>query len=181
MGVAVSGSTVTSLLSGCQADDSPDWKPSFFTFDEARFIRELGETMLPRTGTPGAKDALVDRYLDMIRPLRFTEEQNAEYKSRLKEFMATARKELGIRFHKADPSRRQEWLTATDAKSYQVIKDSPDLPAEQRPFYLTLKEHILSAYFNSEKVAREYFAFDPIPGRYDPCIPFSEIGRAWAI
>lgn len=181
MGVALSGSTVASLLAGCEVDDSPDWKPSFFTEDEARFIRELGETLLPRTKTPGAKDALVDRYLDGVRPLRFTAEQNADYKAQLGEFMKEARKEMGRAIHKADPARRQEWLAATDAAAYQRIQDNPDLPPEERPFYLTLKEHILSAYFNSEKVAKEYFAFDPIPGRYDPCIPFSEVGRAWAL
>lgn len=181
LGAAVSGSTIAAWLGGCTLDDAPDWTPVFLTADEVAFIRELGETMLPRTGTPGAKDALVDRWLDTIRPLRYTTEENERFKARLGEFMAGAEKDLGRPFHKADNDTRLAWLVNTDRQAFTWVDAHPDSPAEERPFYLSLKEQLLAAYFNSEIVAKEYFAFDPIPGRYDPCIPFSEVGKAWAL
>lgn len=181
MGVSLSAATVSSILAGCEVDPSDDWTPSFFTEDEAAFISELAETMLPRTNTPGAKDALVDRYLDTIRPLRYTAEDNQKYKEELQSFMAITKNEIGISFVRADDAKRLEWLTAHDKASYDLIKATPDMSAGERPFYLKLKADILGGYFNAEIVAKEFFAFDPIPGRYDACIPYDEVGKAWAL
>ncbi|HEY3386909.1 MAG TPA: gluconate 2-dehydrogenase subunit 3 family protein [Saprospiraceae bacterium] len=180
MGIGLSASSISVMLAGCEVDTSDDWIPTFYSFEEAAFIRELSETMLPRTHTPGAKDAKVDRYLDTIRPLRYTVEENITYKEQLSIFIEEANAYFGKTFIKAKPEFQLEWLTTIDKAAYAVLQADPKLPDDKRPFYLSLKEQILSAYFNSEVVAKEYFAFDPIPGRYDPCIPYEEIGKAWA-
>ena len=181
MGIGLSATSVSVMLAGCEVDTSDGWVPSFYTSDEVSFIRELGETMLPRTNTPGAIDAKVERYLDTIRPLRYTSEENQKYKEQLSVFMDEASTLFGQSFIKVKPAQRLEWLTATDKAAYEIISANPDMPAEEKPFYLILKEQILSGYFSSEIVAKEFFAFDPIPGRYDACIPYEDIGRAWAI
>jgi hypothetical protein len=180
-GASMSASTVSAILTGCQVDDSDGWAPSFFTEDEARFIAELAETMLPKTDTPGAKEALVDRYLDTVRPLRFSHEDNLNFKSDLAAFRELAVQALGMDFTKASAGARLSWLTTTDKSAYGIVKDNPDMPTDERPFYLSLKEQILAGYFSSEIVAMEYFAFDPIPGSWESCIPYEQIGKAWAI
>lgn len=181
LGAAVSGPTLSAFLSGCQVDDTPVWIPVFFAETELEAICSLAETMLPRTQTPGAMDACVDKYLDTIRPLRFTPEENATFKRELAEFLAVADAENGKPIAALSPEVRLAWLVDTDCAAYEVLKANPDMPADVRPFYIRLKEQILAAYFSSEKVAKEFFAFDPIPGRYDPCIPFREVGKAWAL
>lgn len=181
MGASLSASTVSAILSGCQLDTSDAWKPTFFTEDEATFIRELSETMLPKTKTPGGKEALVDRYLDTIRPLRYTEEENVKFKEELLAFMESSKVELGKSFIHTAPEKRLGWLTKLDKTAYDSLDANADQPEEIKPFYLDLKELILAGYFSSEAVAKEYFAFDPIPGRYDACIPYAEVGKAWAI
>lgn len=181
LGLTLSGSAVSALMAGCQADPAADWTPAFFTADEIAFLRELAETMLPRTTTPGAADALVDRFLDAVRPLRYTAEENEAFKSALQGFMEEARQVLGKPLSRVDAGDRLTWLTRIDQEAYQLVRSNPAMPASERPFYLQLKEQVLGAYFNAEIVAKEFFAFDPIPGRYDPCIPFSEVGKAWAL
>ena len=181
MGIGLSASSISVMLAGCEVDTSDDWIPTFFTPDEAVFIRDMGETMLPRTHTPGAKDAKVERYLDTIRPLRYTPEENEKYKEQLSVFIEEANSFFGNSFVKAKPEFQLEWLTTIDKAAYAILQAEPELPEDKRPFYLTLKEHILSAYFSSEVVAKEFFAFDPIPGRYESCIPYTEIGKAWAL
>jgi hypothetical protein len=88
---------------------------------------------------------------------------------------------LGKEFVKASPEKRLEWVTAIDKAAYEFMAANKDQPQNERPFYLVLKEHIAGAYFNSEIVAKEFFAFDPNPGRYDACIPYEQIGRDWAL
>lgn len=181
MGASLSASTVASLIAGCTVDEQSGWTPKFLSEDEAHFIREFSETMLPKSTTPGAKEALVDRFIDTVRPLRFTVEENQAFKANLVGFIAQAKSELGNDFVKVFPAKQLYWLQTTDATAFETIKAKPDLKREDRPFYLQLKEQILGAYFSSEKVAKEYFAYDPIPGRYEGCIPYEQVGRAWAL
>jgi hypothetical protein len=147
---------------------------------EAKFIDELGEVILPRTKTPGAKDARAVRYIDAIRPLRFTEEENLKFKADLNLFMEKSREELGRDFTSVEAVKKLEWVKALDKQSFELFHQEKDAGVE-RPFYMVLKEQIAVGYFNSEIVAKEYFAYDPNPGGYDPCLPYSEIGRAWAL
>jgi len=181
MGATLSSSTIAALLAGCKVDASIDWEPVFLTQDEAAFLDEFGETILPRTNTPGAKDAMVTRFIDTVRPMRYKPEDNVKFKSDLDAFMQQASTELGKDFVKVSTEKKLEWVTAVDKASYEAMKDKKDLPKEERPFYLSLKEQILGGYFSSEIVAKEYFNFDPIPGSYAGCIPYADVGRAWAL
>ena len=56
-----------------QAASAPDWKPSVFDDHQNQTVIALTELIIPRTDTPGAKDALVNRYIDLL--LRDGEEQ----------------------------------------------------------------------------------------------------------
>jgi len=181
MGASLSASTISAILAGCKVDTSESWMPTHFTKAEADFISELGETILPKTNTPGAKDAMVERFLDTVRPLRYSTEENEKFKEGLNALMEQAKTDLGKDFVKASPEKRLEWVTAFDKSSFDAVKAQPKMPEEEKPFYLSLKEQILGGYFSSEVVAKEYFAFDPIPGRYDACIPYEEVGREWAL
>lgn len=181
MGASLSSSTIASLLAGCKVDTSPGWMPTHFNQAEADFISEVGETILPKTSTPGAKDAMVERFIDTIRPLRFSAEENERFKKDLNQLMQQAKTDLGKDFVSASPEKKLEWVTAIDKSSFDALKAQPDMPDEEKPFFLNLKAQILGGYFSSEIVANDYFAFDPVPGRYDPCIAYEEVGRAWAI
>jgi len=44
----------------------PDWKPSFFDEHQDQTVIVLSDLIIPATGTPGAKDALVNRFLDKL-------------------------------------------------------------------------------------------------------------------
>ena len=46
--------------------DKPEWKPSFFDEHQDRTRIVFGDLLIPQTDTPGAKDALVNRFLDQF-------------------------------------------------------------------------------------------------------------------
>src|SRR5260221_13237396 len=66
MGVAVSATTMAAFLEGCKNAPDLNYKPVFFTEDQARFISEGGEIILPKTDTAGAKDVGVPNFIDML-------------------------------------------------------------------------------------------------------------------
>jgi hypothetical protein len=181
LGVGLSASTVTAILHGCQVDTSVEWKPSFLSADESDFLLELGETMLPRTTTPGAKDAMVNRFIDAVRPLRYTVEENKVFKHQLNAFIHSSTSDMGKHFLTTTAEHRLDWLQALDKTSYESLAFENGTLPNERPFYLQLKEQLLAAYFSSESVAKNFFAYDPLPGRYDPCIDYNVVGNAWAL
>ena len=84
-------------------------------------------------------------------------------------------------FVKLKKNKKNDWIAAVDKLSYETMAANKDLPQNEKPFYLSIKEHVLAGYFNSEIVAKHYFEYDLVPGRWEPCIPYAEIGRAWAL
>jgi hypothetical protein len=44
-----------------------------------------------------------------------------------------------------------------------------------------MKELTLVGYYTSEPGATQELRHEPVPGRYQACVPLSEIGRAWAV
>ncbi len=52
--------------------------------------------------------------------------------------------------------------------------------AEDPPFFRMMKEMTLLGYYTSEIGMTEELRWMPWPGYYDGCVPFEQIGRAWA-
>ncbi len=44
----------------------PDWKPLFFDEHQDRTVVALSDLIIPSTDTPGAEDALANRYIDLV-------------------------------------------------------------------------------------------------------------------
>ncbi len=181
MGLSMSGAAISTIMAGCKVDESDSWAPTFLAQEQADFLNEFAETIFPKTATPGAKDAKVVRFIDAVRPLRYTVEDNEKFSTDLAAFMEKAKAEAGKNFTSLSPEKQLEWVTAVDTTSYEFMKANPDTKEIVRPFYIVLKEHIAGGYFSSEIVMKEFFAFDPNPGRYDACIPYEDVGRAWAL
>lgn len=49
-----------------QAANASDWKPSFFDDHQNQAVITLTELIIPETDTPGARAALVNRYIDLL-------------------------------------------------------------------------------------------------------------------
>jgi len=54
-----------------------DWKPSFMDEHQNNTLIALGEFIIPSTDTPGAKEALVNRFLDLLMTVEKQETQRA--------------------------------------------------------------------------------------------------------
>ena len=46
-----------------------------------------------------------------------------------------------------------------------------------RTFFHQIKELTVVGYFTSERVGRTVLHYDPVPGRFDGCIPLAEVGN----
>jgi gluconate 2-dehydrogenase gamma chain len=72
---------------------------------------------------------------------------------------------------------RTENATADPRKS-DATRAQPQ--PERQPFFRTMKELTLLGYYTSQIGATQELKYAPIPGRFDGCVPFATIGRAWS-
>ena len=48
------------------ASSAPDWKPVFLNDHQNKTLIALSDVIIPATDTPGAKEALANRFLDLF-------------------------------------------------------------------------------------------------------------------
>jgi hypothetical protein len=49
------------------------------------------------------------------------------------------------------------------------------------PWFRTLKELTVLGYYTSETGATQELRYVAVPGRFEGCVPFTQVGRAWAV
>ena len=183
-GFALSGSVISAVLQGCQPeakDDLADWMPNFFTKEDGMAMAEMTECILPRTDTPGAKDVHVYEFVDLMAQDCLDAEDQQKFRDGFTKLLADCQQANGKPFADCSPEEQLAFLNAQDKAAVDFAEANPGLKKEDYPFFLTFKQLILLGYFTSEKIGKEVLAYLPIPGRYEPCMPYEEGTPGWAL
>jgi len=180
-GAALSASTITAVLNGCQAEASTvtAWALKFFDAQQAAALSEIAETILPATETPGAKDVGVPAFIDQLAATCLPEEEQAALRESIEQIEAQAQSKHNKTFASLQPEERLTLLNTIDAEARSVETVTDDMGETAWSGFLKLKQLVLLGYFTSEKIGTEVTAFLPIPGQYKPCIPYEEGQPAW--
>ena len=187
MGVAVSASTITAVMSGCKTDPSGgassgvtatgDWKPSFFNNDQINTIADIADRIIPETDTPGAKAANVHQFIDGTFKDNYEPDVQKAMKAALDGFMADVKKEHGKSFTALSPEEQDKVLTGIEAEAMEELKKGGNLP----PFFTAMKELTCIGFFRSEIGATQTLQYSAVPGDYLGCISLEEAGgKTWA-
>jgi gluconate 2-dehydrogenase gamma chain len=179
MGAAVSASTVAAFLSGCKTRPDLTYKPVFFNEDQALLISEASEIIIPKTDTPGAKEAGVPNFIDTLLKDCYKEEEQKKFLAGLDEFDQNAIKVFGKRFIEGTAEQQLDYLKKVHDEAVNAKKADPKTP---QPFILKLKELTLLGFFISEPGATQVLQYVAVPGSYKGCVPLKEAGngKAWA-
>jgi gluconate 2-dehydrogenase gamma chain len=179
MGAAVSATALAGIMQGCKATPELTYTPSFFTEDQARIISELAQTIIPKTDTPGAKEAGVPGFIDQILKECYKKEDQDKFITGLADFDAKAKEAYGDSFIYLDPEKQLAFVKAQNETAVNAVKADPSQP---RPFILSAKELTLLGFFTSEPGATQVLQYEAVPGSYKGCIPLTEAGngKTWA-
>jgi hypothetical protein len=176
MGGTLSASAMLGVLNGCKAEPAITWEPQFFSADEAGLMEAIAERIMPKTDTPGAIDAGVPSFIDTMMAEFYQEKEKKAFREALQLVEKDAKDTYGKSFVKLEPAMQDELLNKYDKEAYEQSQQKDAEPH----FFRTMKELTLLGYFTSEVGATEFLKYDPVPGDYKGCIPYSEVGRAWA-
>jgi len=184
LGCAIGGSTLSGVLAGCAAQ-SPgvSWTPAALTPAQAATLSAMVDHLLPKSSTPGALDVGVDRFIDTMLKDFFDDGGRAAFAAGLDGVDREARA-LGAAFPALTATQKDQLFRTYEAASPApeptvwgaAISEHPPTP----PFYRQFKELALVGYFTSETVGRTILRYDPVPGRFDGCIPLADVGNQWA-
>jgi hypothetical protein len=142
------------------------------TSAHAAIAGAVADRILPRTDTPGAADVGVPAFIDRLYGEFMTPAERQMLTEGLEAVDAAAKSAHGGGFSTLTADR-QDALLRTIARA-----------EEGRPqgFFRLIRSATILGYFTSEQVGRSVLHYDPVPGRYDGCIPIDQVGRRnWTV
>jgi hypothetical protein len=128
---------------------APDWKPAFLNHHQNETLIALGDVIIPATDTPGAKDALVNRFLDLLLSIAPAESQR-QFAGALESIDHESQAQFGKDFREL-PLEDQVWLVRPWAYPGEGGASEQEGKSNSAPgHFLMLKRQIAFAYYGSE-------------------------------
>jgi gluconate 2-dehydrogenase gamma chain len=187
MGGAISAPAVLGVLNGCSPKPTSSWQPLFLSKEEGAMVEAVCDLILPRTGTPGAREVGVPAFIDSILKDAYPSEDQARFVSGLKDFDAEAQRVHGKPFLELQPAQQMSFLQQlqdTAVAKEKTEEADKDVPAgeRKRPFVLMMKELTLLGFFTSQVGATQILQYEAVPGGFQACIPIAQAGngKQWA-
>jgi hypothetical protein len=178
LGTALSASTL-SALEGCNPKGPENY--ALKAPETRSLLAEVAETIIPKTDTPGAKDAKVEDFIvTMLNDCYKTADQQFALDG-LKKIDAASEKQYKKPFVKISAEEKTALLTEIDKERVAYNKRDNKKEGDPTHYFQTLKELTLLGYFTSEPGATKALRYVPVPGKYEGCIPYKKGDKAWAI
>ena len=141
-------------------------------------VTAIAEMIIPQTDTPGAKEARVNQFIDVIVADWYQPEEKQAFLSGLADLDARSRTMFGKDFIDSPPPQQQLLL--------QALEDEiPDIRAERgapwahtfvkdKHFFYMIKQLTLMGYYTSQVGFEQELHSHIIPPRHAGCAPFEE-------
>jgi len=134
---------------------------------QAAIAGAVADRIIPRTDTPGAADVGVPAFLDLLYGEYMTPAERKMLTDGLDNVDAAAKAAHGGAFTTLTPDRQDTVLRG-------IARAEEGKP---QGFFRLIRSATILGYFTSEQVGRNVLHYDPVPGRYDGCVPIDQVGR----
>lgn len=181
------------FLSGCKTKSSTN--VAEMSAEQIAYLNEVGETILPRTATPGAKDANVGEFMKVMVRDCYDETDQKAFMEGFDKLEESSEKKFSKGFMELTAEQRTQLLTEMDREAKEFQKGVSDFNNKENqkekeetakgnrnyqkqhkaPHYFTMmKQLTLLGYFTSEPGMTKAVRYIPVPGRYEGCVPYKK-------
>ncbi|MFD1770604.1 gluconate 2-dehydrogenase subunit 3 family protein [Sphingobacterium suaedae] len=185
------------FLEGCTRPASKD-VAALFEKDTVNLLGDLAEAILPKTSTPGAKEAGVGEFIPVMIRDCYNETDQKAFLEGLANVDDRAKKEFGKKFQELTKEEQLQFVNKYDKEAEAFQKDrgtkqgeilakakeqgKNEEEAEYLPnnFFHMLKQLTLTGFFTSEVGMTKALRFVKIPGKYDGNYPYKKGDRAFS-
>lgn len=148
-----------------------------FSASEVRLMDEIAETIIPRTQTPGAKDAQTGAFMAAYIRDCYDQESQQIAMAGLKAVEQASLDKHKTSFVKLESGQKNAVLQAFADEAKAAQNADPD----QAPHFFTLFQQLtLLGFFTSEQGYTQVLRFELVPGKYEGCIDYTNGQKAWA-
>lgn len=166
----------TSLLNSCSPSSKEvDWNPKYLNEDEAFFLNEISNTIIPNTEFPGALAVGVPKEIEDYVFNVFENDKIENFRNELNQ--------LDNHLNNSD-TEKSFYTSSLKEKVVILNKLQESNKKPHRDIYLKIKSSVATSYFRSEVGATQVLRYNGpsvVLGDYKGCIPFEEVGKTWAI
>ncbi len=163
------------LLSGCKTNAKSD---AAFSTDDIAFLDEVAETIIPKTNTPGAKDAEVGKFMAVMVNDCYEAKDQKIFHDGLIKLDEASKKKFSSSFMKINTAQRKELLTELDKEAKEYHKNKKE--TDSNHYFTMMKQLTLFGFFTSKPGATEALRYVAVPGKYEGCVPYKKGDKAWA-
>jgi hypothetical protein len=178
MGAAVSASTL-SALEGCNPKGPDNY--ALQAPETKKMFAEVVDTIIPKTDTPGAKEAGVGDFIATMLNDCYKPEDQKTVLDGLKKIDEASQQQFKKSFVDLTPDQRTTVLTAIDKERDAYNKRDKKSKDDPTHYFHIIKELTLLGYFTSKPGASQALRYVPVPGKFEGCIPYNKGDKAWAM
>lgn len=143
-----------------------------FDAHQSATVAAVAERIIPATDTPGAREAGVAEFIDLIVAEWFSDEDRERFLRGLAGLDGRTRAAVGRSFVAATPIEQDAILAGLESEA-RALRDAE--PSAPRHFFEAMKRLTLHGYYTSEIGMRQELFWHVIPGRYDGCVDLAAI------
>lgn len=156
----------------------------YLTPAQRKIIAAMAEIVIPRTDTPGAIDAGVPRFIELLAAHWFNDEERAIFMAGLAEMESRIPEEYGKPFDQLDQAQQLKIMEdledlASDSSWYDFANVQREFISDA-PFICQIKELTIYGFFTSELGSKQVLRYDPMPMEFDGEYPLSKDDSTWA-
>ena len=156
---------------------------NYFTTTQRDIVTAMAEAIMPRTDTPGAIDARVPAFIELMVANWLNDAERAIFTAGLQDVETRIPAEFGKPFNLLDAQEQLQILEALE----DAASDSPwyEFGNVQReyisdaPFICQLKELTVWGFFTSEEGGSQVLRYDAMPMHFNGNIPLAPDDNSW--
>jgi glucoside 3-dehydrogenase (cytochrome c) hitch-hiker subunit len=142
-----------------------------FTAHQSETVATIAELIIPKTDTPGARDAGVPAFIDVMVTEWGDDNQRKAFGAGLANVDERSRAAFGKDFIGCTPAQQTEILQDLD---YELARARDAKTDTSGNFFGMMKWLTLTGYYTSEVGASSELHYRVVPGRFEPCYPLEQ-------
>lgn len=183
----ITGSFATSAVAKfAQAGATSDiaQTTTLFTAQQRQAIAAMAEIVIPRTDTPGAIDAGVPHFIELMVEHWLQEQERVTFLQGMAELELSSQQQFGQAYFQLNQDQQLELLEALETEAEQSpwydFANVERQYIEDAPFICQLKELTIFGFYSSEVGATQVLRHDPMPMMFDGELNLADDDSSWS-
>lgn len=166
------GATSFNSVVAAVANGLSEYQPRVLDDGQFSLLARICDLAIPETDTPGALEARVPQFIDLMLSEWAAEETRQHYRDGIGLIDKFALEQVFAPFLECSEGQQTDLLLVLDGDN--------DTGEPAFSFFRELKKLVLYGYYTSEPGATIELHYQRVPGSYQGCVPLEEGDRDWA-